>query len=198
MDPLKTNPSPEDVDLIAAIRSGGPAGDKAIIALYGRYQKDVRMALRQIIHRFTPGIDPPADILHDAYIIMIRKVRHENAFCSHPRSFWVGIARKLWLNQIKKYKNADRVEDADIPYGMYAPDPENVLIAREREREIEACIAGCGRRCQEVLYLWLADFSMQEIADRLHLSSAGMARKIKHECFKKLKEKLINSNVFNI
>ena len=51
-----------------------------------------------------------------------------------------------------------------------------------------------GSRCREILMLWINQYSMAEIAGRMNLSNACMARKIKYECFKKLKELVKSGN----
>src|SRR5687768_13532758 len=197
MDQLKTSPSFVDEEQILAIKSGGAKGDKATMSLYGLYHKDIKACIGALVSRYGPFNLQPVDIVHDSFIVMLHKIRTENPEIISIRAYWLGIARHIWLNEIRKYKNLNIVSETDAYYGHYDRTPESILLFDERSIEIERCMCRCGKRCREVLLLWLAEYSMKEIADRMNLSGPAMARKIKHECFKKLKDLLIKHNILN-
>ena len=196
MDPLKTSPSRVDDDLIRAIQSGGAIADKAMMAMYGAYHKDIRALIYMLITRYGNRLDDPGDMVHDSFIVMLHKIRYEAPEITSIKAYWMGIARHLWLNQIKKSSKVSLVEEPVADYELLDDSPEKLLIEEERYLRIERCLCKCGPRCHEILTLWLSDYSMDEIAEKLKLSSAAMARKLKHECFKKLKDLIVNSNIF--
>lgn len=196
MDPLKTSPSRVDDDLIRAIQSGGAIADKAMMSMYGAYHKDIRALIYMLITRYGNRLDDPGDMVHDSFIVMLHKIRYESPEITSIKAYWMGIARHLWLNQIKKSNKVSLVEEPIADYERLDDSPEKLLIEEERYHRIERCLCKCGPRCHEILTLWLSDYSMDEIAEKLNLSSAAMARKLKHECFKKLKDLIVNSNIF--
>lgn len=197
MNQLKTSSSLADDHLIFAIQSGGPQADKAIMALYSKYGNDVRSAIHQVMSTFGyPHVDP-GDILHDSFLIMLHKIQQERVPVSSVFAFWIGIARYQWMNHLKKMKFTNYVSDPPADYGQTDLTPESMVIFDERYKLLDKCLCKCGSRCKEILMMWLSDYSMGEIAERLHLSGPAMARKIKHECFKKLKKFVIESNIFS-
>lgn len=197
MDQLKTSPSLADEESVCAIRTGGPQGDKAIMVLYGRYHKDIHASLKRLVSKTGRTCDY-ADIIHDSFVIMLHKIRDNGTYLTSVRAYWMGIARHLWLNQIKKDSKLTLVEDDDSVYGFHVDTPEQILLDEERFRRIEQCLSNCGARCHEVLIMWLSDYSMQDIADKLKLSGPAMARKIKCACFKKLKNLIVRNNIFDV
>ncbi len=196
MDQLKTSPSFVDDDFIRTIKSGGVECDKAIMSLYGRYNDDIRGCLNTIMSRYARCKCEADDLVHDSFIVMLHKIQNESPVIVSVRAYWLGIARHLWLNQIKKNKKFALVEEAEENYSSFGITPESILLSKERYRLIDHCLSKCGGRCREILLLWISDYSMQDIADQMNLSGPAMARKIKHGCFKKLKDLVINSNIF--
>ncbi len=196
MDQLKTSPSVTDNDFIHAIKSGGPSGDKAIMSLYALYQKDIKTCMRTLMFRYNKSKEKPDDLVHDSFVIMVRKIQHEAPEIISVRAYWIGIAKHLWLNIIKRKNKIDLVEEEEETYGVDEDSPENLFLLNEKYEQLHKCMASCSKRCHEILLLWLADYTMQEIADRMNLSGPAMARKIKYKCFKKVKNLVIRSNIF--
>jgi len=198
MDPLKTSPSSLDEDFVRAIKTGGPQGEKAIMDVYACYHKRIRSFIRQLRYRNGDHQSEPDDILHDSFIVVLQKIQYENAHITSIRAFWSGIAKNMWLNDIKKHKKIKHLDEPEEKYGSAQDSPEHLIMEKEKFRRIETCMGKCGGRCQELLLLWLADYTMDEIAERLNLSGPAMARKIKHECFKKLKKMVADSNILTL
>ena len=196
MDQLKTSPSLADEESLCAIRTGGPAGDKAIMALYALYHKDIRASLLHLMSRNGKYKTNPSDIVHDSFVIMLHKIRDNSITLISVRAYWFGVARHLLLNQSKKKDRLCLVEDLEESYITHDITPEYLLLTNERFKRLEQSFVKCGSRCCELLLLWMSDYTMEEIAIKLSLSSTAMARKIKHNCFKKLKSIIVNSNIF--
>ena len=197
MDQLKISPSIADGELILAIKSGGATGDKAIMSLYGLYHNDIKSCMKTLMSRNNKSKTCPDDFIHDSFIIMIHKIQHESQDVVSARAFWLGIARYLWLNQLKKVNKIDLVEDQEELYGWHNETPEYIFLMNERYEYVHKCLVSCSKRCHDILMLWLSGYTMQEIAERMNLSGPAMARKIKHLCFKKVKNLVIKSNIFN-
>ncbi len=196
MDQLKTSPSFVDDQYILAIKSGGTACDKAIMTLYGQYHKDVGACLSTLITRYKKCQCEADDLVHDSFIVMLHKIQKESPEIISVRAYWLGIARHLWLNQIKRSHTIDIVEESEGLYLSSGRTPESILLSNEKYDQLDQAISRCGSRCRTILLLWLSDYSMQEIAQQMNISGPAMARKIKHECFKKLKDFIIHGNIF--
>ncbi len=194
MNQLDYSPYLKDEHFAVAIKSGGPVGDHAILCLYKKYHKEVRTILSEMITLYPGSRSEPLDIVHDAFIIMLHKIQFESVRPGSLKSFWIGIARKIMQNQSKKNGRIILVEDASEIYGSTDVSPELILIASEGNEVLEEYFSRIGNRCKEILLLWTAQYTMNEIAVQLHLSGANMARKIKHSCFKKLKVLVLKGN----
>lgn len=194
MDRLKTSPLSNDHDLIIAIREGGNEGDQAIMMLYARHRADIQSFLEKLCSKYKGGKCDPEDIMHDSFIVMLHKIRSDGPPIPSVINFWMGIARKLWVNQVRKNGKIFLVKDNAMLYGTQEETPESIYLKTELYQQIDGCLHRCGGRCREVLLMWLNKYSMEDIATRMHLSSPAIARKIKHECFKKIKEMLEKGN----
>jgi len=105
----------------------------------------------------------------------------------------MGITRKLLLNQARKDERILLRE----PEEAYTPDEESIearLLETESSTLLQQTFDHLGSRCKEILLLWIERYPMHEIARKMDLSGAPMARKIKHECFKKLKNLVKDGN----
>lgn len=179
---------------LRAVHSGGSAGEEAAMHIYAAYHTLVKSWIgRQIrLHHSSPM--DPNDILHDAFIIMINKIRNGESGEGSITTFWYGIAQYLIRNKDKKEKKIQLVADAEEVYGLNEINPELMFLDKERLSRVEFHFEKCCGRCREVLLMWIQHYSMEEIAERLQFSGPTMARKIKYECFKKLKKILKNRN----
>ena len=195
MDRLKTSPSSVDDDLFTAVRSGGPAGDRAVMRLYSLYHKDITSCMRLFLIRHGQWYGEAEDITHDSFIVMIDKIRCDNPCITTARSFWLGIAKYMWLNQNKRNKLMCMANDEDHFYGTSEITPESILINKERFRRIEIYLSHFNPKYRTLMLMWLSDYSMQEIAEQLHLSGAHVARKIKFMCCKRMKAMLHKNNI---
>jgi DNA-directed RNA polymerase specialized sigma24 family protein len=119
---------------------------------------------------------------------MLDKLRHQPPEVRSLGGYWIGIGKKLFLNQLKRDQRTVLVKDLEEHYGYDEDTPESLFFNREEQLRLETAFASLGQRCQEILLLWLNRFSMVEIAQQMGLANDAMARKIKFDCFKKLKE----------
>lgn len=195
---MKARPVYTDEAMILAVRAGGSAGEAAVMDIYSRYHTTIKIWIQRWLQRYGSGRSEAVDLTHDSYLVMIHKIRHEVPFQGLITTFWFGIAKNIWLNQHKKDNKLILVKDAEEFYEVDSETPETQLLIREEFREAEKLFNRFGEKCKDVLMLWIQHYTMEEIASRLHLSGAIMARKIKYECFKKVKKMLKNRNAFDL
>ena len=195
MDRLKTSPPQADNDLINDIRSGGAKADQAILSLYGAYCKDIRSWISRFVSRYRLSKCEADDLVHDSFIVMLQKIQSGEVYISSVKTFWLGIAKYQSLNKLKKMRQISILKEDDEAYPINVETPETIFEGSEEFRHLEPYFRKCGQKCCEILLLWLRDYSMEEIAAQLGLSGPAMARKIKYNCFKKLKILLSDGHI---
>jgi RNA polymerase sigma factor (sigma-70 family) len=177
-----------DEDYLPEIRAGGSRADIAISCLYLKFKKRTYLYMERLIAQNAVFKGVPEDLVHDAFIIMIDKIQQEPISVRSLAGFWCGIGKKLFLNQLKKDQRIILVSDVDEKYTLEEVSSDWILMDEEDNDRMEIVFSKLGSRCRQILLLWINQFSMAEIAARMNLSNEAMARKIKYECFKKLKE----------
>ncbi len=197
MDRLKTSPRIHDGDTIAAIKAGGPLAEQATMDLYAAYHADIKSWIHHLMDKYPGSKCDPSDITHDSFIIMLHKIRHSDTVIPNMMWFWLGIAKNILFNQIKKNGRINLVEDCTEYYGFHNNTQESIILQQEDQQHLENCLKRCGGRCYDILMMWVNNYSMEEIARRVNLSGPAMARKKKHACLKKLKELLENGNTLH-
>ncbi len=195
---MKARPVYTDEALICAVRAGGSAGEDAVMEIYAQHHAVVKIWIQNWIKHKRSARTDAVDLVHDSFLLMIHKIRHDVRFDGHITTYWFGIAKNLWLNQHKKDSRVILVQDEEEIYAVDNDTPERQLLVREEFREAEKLFNRMGNRCRDILLLWIQHYTMEEIAERLHLTGPVMARKIKYECFKKVKKLLKYSNVFEL
>lgn len=181
------HPSVPDEEYIRDIRAGGLRAEAAIRGLYLRYRNTTYTHLHKLVSRNNAYRGVTEDLLHDAFIILIDKLRQDHMSVRHVGGFWVGIGKMVYLNQLKKDERTVLVHDVEETYGLEDESTDAYRSPYEENEKLEAAFMKLGERCQQILLLWVNRFSMEEIAQQMHLPNEGMARKIKFQCFKKLK-----------
>jgi RNA polymerase sigma factor (sigma-70 family) len=194
MNHLHCNLFLRDEDYIRELKAGGQRADTAISCLYLKYRKRTHSYIRKLASRHEGFRGVPDDLVHDAFIIMLDKLRHDAPMVQSLAGYWIGICKNLFLNQLKKDQRTILVNDAEEKYRYENDTPESLFFDREEQLQLEAAFSALGQRCRDILMLWLNQYSMVEIAQKMNLSNDAMARKIKFECFKKLKELVKKGN----
>lgn len=194
MNPKNGYPAKRDEELIHLVRQGGDAAEPAIAALYLKYRRRMMIFIHELLHDHPACRSSAQDLLHDSYLLMLHKIEVNDIRYSSLISFWRGVCRHLLRNQVKRDDKIILVDEPDEAYYIGYDTPETRIFDQEEHAAFEHSFDCLGERCKEVLLLWINRYSMHEIAERMGLSSDAMARKIKHDCFKKLKNLVLNGN----
>lgn len=183
-----------DEDFLREIRAGGPRAETAITCLYKLYRKRVYTSMKKLIRKYPEFRGTSEDLVHEAFILMVQKIQFEACEIQSIPGFWIRAGKNLFLNQLKKDQKIFLVRDSEAIYGLNELSPEIEFLNREEEEQMLSTFSELGTRCREILLLWINQYSMKEIAERMNLSNDSMARKIKFECFKKLKDLVRTGN----
>lgn len=132
--------------------------------------------------------DDAQSILNFTLVQLLKGVMEKKDFAieSNINSYLFGIARNLWLQELRKRKKLP----SSLPEDFVAVDetpPIDLLINDENKRKTLAqVLEKLGRNCKQVLMLWAANYRMKEIATQLNYKSEGVVRKKKLLCMKEL------------
>lgn len=171
-----------DVDYVDAIKGGGSGLDLATECLYRAYRDRVLMHVQNYVGYRSGQREDIGDLVQDAYLIMIEKIRFGGYKDGSLLHFWIGITKGLLRNKVKRDARMDLVDDTLKLDQKDLDSPEYQLISEERSSMLDQLLSRLGERCKRVLVLWASGYSMREIAEKLGLSSEAMARKTKYKC----------------
>ena len=188
MNHLHCNIYSRDEYFIRDIRAGGIHAETAISCLYLKYRKRVYSYFEALITKHDEFKGQSEDLVHDAFIVMIDKIREEDHPIKSLAGFWIGIGKHLFLNQLKKDQRTVLVNDPETIYETHEVLSMWIAADHDEDEQLQTAISYLCERCREILLLWIDRYSMTEIAQMMKLTNVAMARKTKYECFKKLKE----------
>ena len=165
----------QDSELVTAIQNGGSAADRAIEVLYRRYRNEVLTKVKTMI-RFRKGQQEDAkDLVQDAYLVLLDKIRSEDYQQGSLKNFWVGIVYGLFRNKNKRDHRTTLVDENSVLDGEDLNTPEVSLETKERMELFENLLNQIGDRCKKVMklssiathitYLLYPNFFFQKLID---------------------------------
>lgn len=183
-----------DSEIISDIQKGGIQREKALKFLFEN--NNLRRSIIELIKNNKGNEQDGEDMFQEGIIVIDRNIRGGD-FRSEGKlsSYLISICKFLWMNELRKNK---RLEITDETYVFDSPVTEtalDTLLNDELKIALNRLLVGLGERCKNILELWQLNYSMEEIASSLGLSSAGMARKVKHQCYQKLLESVATDSV---
>lgn len=177
------------------------ASSRSELIAYIFNNNSLKNVVRQYIKN-NGGSDEDANLIYSDMIVQFVKT------CFGPKAhtevngdlepYLVGIARYLWLAEIKrkgKGKEFTELNEANI---QMSPSPESLFITHEKNLLLHNILDKLRSNCRAVLMHWANGFSMQEIANQLGYQSEGMARKKKSQCFAELNDFLMQNPHFKL
>ncbi len=172
--------------MLDRIRSGKEGRDAVISELY--YDQSLINRIHGVLHKYGGKKEDFQDVFNTSLMQFIKStVRNkELKFTSDIHSYICGIAKYVWLGELKK-RGKYLTDNIDDQYDL-ADDftPESLLINHSKKEIIANLLKRLGRNCKEVLMYWANGYKMSEIAELMNYKSEGMVRKKKHNCFKEL------------
>ncbi|MCX8079739.1 MAG: sigma-70 family RNA polymerase sigma factor [Bacteroidia bacterium] len=162
------------------------------------YKEAYPMVLHWLLERKAP-YDWAKEICHDAFLILFRKLNDPlfHLECK-PATFIVAVAKKLYLNQIRKEKNSllSNIVEKDFP------DSEvlniHMILEENRQKEIQIsrmkdALEQLGQPCKELLEdFYFRNSDMQSIAEKFGYTNTDNAKTQKYKCLQRLKKYFFN------
>lgn len=102
------------------------------------------------------------------------------------KTYFMAIAKFYWYKKLRSRKPLEEL----LPqhYEASTDSVEDRSIGEEKKRYLDQALGKIGSRCKEILKLAGLDFSMEEIAKTVGLSSAAMAKKEAYRCRMRFRE----------
>lgn len=143
----------------------------------------------QVVQQQGGSHETAKDIYQESIIILDERIR-KNGFAENRGSllnFFLGIVRFKYMGYKRRKDN--QIISIEAASDMVSNKDELTVELEEKEHAhlVNEAIKSLGDKCQKVLQLQKLEYSMQEIAALLELSSAGLAKKQAYDCRKRLR-----------
>lgn len=158
-----------------------------------RIMEKTAPSVRYLVHRAFLPESLTRDVLHDAVVILVKKIR-DNAYNpaeSAPATYLIAIARNLIANQLRHNKKASTITLDDSTDEIPDDHTHAFLEGRERRELLESLLDMLGDPCARLIRLkYLDGYSDEEIlAQNLtHYTTPLALRSKRSKCFQKLVE----------
>lgn len=170
-----------DEALIADIRSGGAARQKAIKEIYNWQNSQDKVIA--FVKRNSGNEADGQDVYQEGIIALDRNIREGKFRGDSSLSLYLfATCRFVWMNQLRKNQRVNLEGDAITMDSPTTETPEYTFINKERQVLLKKLLSTLGEKCQKILEMWQLSYSMTEIAAAMNLSSEKMARKSKYRC----------------
>lgn len=167
------------------IKHGGVKRQKAISIIY----QDLKLKNQIVayVKRNSGSRDEGIDVFHEGIIALDDNIR-KNKFRGEGdlNAYLYSICRFLWLNKLKRNKRMVYTENESELDQVQHHTPESLSLESEQKEIINQLLNRIGDKCKKILELWKLSYSMEEIAERVGLGNAGIARRQRYNCYQKL------------
>lgn len=169
----------KDLEIIENIRSG--QRNKAIKLLYRNYP-----AIQSNICKSGGTREEAEEVFTDALLLLIEKVSNPKfELTSKLSTYLYGIARFIWLNELKKTNRKQELEWSDTLI-LVAEDLDYDSKLEDELKLLEIVISQVSAKCRDIFErFYFKKESMQKIAESLGFSSVNSAKTQKYKCLEK-------------
>lgn len=185
----------KDEELVNMIKAGAATREKALHQIYSN--TTVKGKLANMIANNSGNSHDAEDIYQEAIIVLDRNIREGHyRLDGSLSSYLYSTGKFLWMNHLRKKKLTlkENFQDSDLVSTSVQPD--KIYMDEEKKKYLQSLLSRLGQRCQHIMELWQLSYSMDEIAKKLNIGDASIARKAKYDCQQQL-IKLILSNPTN-
>ncbi|MVZ63876.1 sigma-70 family RNA polymerase sigma factor [Sphingobacterium humi] len=163
--------------------------------IYSQYAKSVIRMIESNNGSEDDGFDILQESLIDIYNIALHK---DFQLTTSFQSFLLLVAKRKWLNQLKKNKLLEvtkltdqLLNDEDHSESQY----NEHLLQNDKENTLMELLATLGESCKDIITRCMKEKRQEKIAESLGISYAYL-RKKKSQCMSKLAQKCKNHPVF--
>jgi RNA polymerase sigma factor (sigma-70 family) len=157
--------------------------------LYGSGKK-----LQRWIQKNSGTKEDAEDIIQEAIIVCQKYFNQQQSQRHNPDALLIAIGKKMWFMELRKRKIATEINLNEV--SIETDNLEEFIQREEKYRLLESALAGLGAKCQSLLkFYYYHNYSMEIIAEILHLSSANVAKASKYKCLEKARELIKNEKL---
>jgi RNA polymerase sigma factor (sigma-70 family) len=174
-----------DSSLLEDIKSGGMKRQQAIATIY--QDKQLKNQVVGFVKNNSGSSEEGIDVFHEGIIALDDNVRKDKyRGDGNIKAYLYSICRFLWLNKLKKNKRMFYTEDTATLDQVSSDTPESISLEDEKKQILNQLFQILGDKCQQILEIWKLSYSMEEIAEKVGLDNAGIARRQRYNCYQKL------------
>ncbi len=184
-----TKPMYADDKLTVAGIQGTAAERDLALARFFRQHRELRGQIISYVSSHGGNEQDGEDVFQDAVVLFdrhIRSGRFEGK--SKLSTFFFSIAKFHWIGKRRRIHKTEELPERKENESVQGPDLH--YIHEEKKTILEKALEQIGEKCQKLLSLYKLDYSMEEIAETMGISSAAMAKKDAYRCRMKLREYL--------
>ena len=174
-----------DQSLLEDIKKGGMKRQEAIATIYR--DKKLKNQVIAFVKNNSGDSDQGIDIFHEGIITLDDNVRKDKyRGDGNLKGYLYSTCRFLWLNKLRRNKRVVYTEKEGTLDQIVVDTPESLSIDEEQKSVLNNLLQQLGEKCQQILELWKLSYSMEEIAEKVGLGNAGIARRQRYNCYQKL------------
>lgn len=182
---MARNKEIQDSDLVKMILEDDQAMNKATTYILEHYG----LKVKNYIYQRCENMEEAEDALYEgiaAFIMNVRKGSFKGD--SAISSYLVSICRNIWYKKYKRmqlHRNWEEVEKATAEKKY-----EQNVMTNDLKKGLDVLMSTVKEKCRNVLRLWAMSYSMDEIAEKLNMSSPQVVMNKKNLCLKELRNTL--------
>lgn len=178
----------DDKSTVAGIQGTAAERDHALKQFF-RQHRDLRGQIINYVASHGGNEQDGEDVFQDAVVLFDRNIRSGRfEGKSTLATFFFSIAKFHWIGKRRRARKTEELPERRENDGVQEPDLH--YIHEEKKSILDKALEQIGEKCQELLSLYKLDYSMEEIAEAMGISSAAMAKKDAYRCRMKLREYL--------
>lgn len=101
-------------------------------------------------------------------------------------TYFIGIAKRRWWKTLERRRPSEELKPQH--YEAETESADAFVLNAEKKQYIQTALAQTGARCQQLFQLYQLEYTMEELARELQLSSAAMAKKEAYRCRQRLRQ----------
>lgn len=175
-----------DQKIINAVISGK---DEEILSDLYRY---LLPDLVKYIRKNSGSREEAEDVFQDGVIILLRKIKLNEFNQQYTiKGYFFTICKNLYLNKIRKEKRMDYHLVPGENIDVAEDDLYQKYFSEEKTKIMKEVLDGLGEQCKKLMvFVFYYNYGMKEIAEKMGLKSADVAKSMHYRCKKKLTDLL--------
>ncbi len=187
-DPMQTSHL-NDEAIVAGIQGTAAERDRAL-QQFLRQHRDLRGQILHYVSVNRGNEQDGEDVFQDAIVLFDRRIRRDGfEGKSSLATYFTSIARLHWIGKLRRKPDTQNLPERHEADSI--EDPEADYLVEEKKAILAAALERIGEKCKQLLNLYKLDYSMEEMAKELGISSAALAKKDAYRCRMKLRDYLM-------